>query len=99
MEKYITFSVPIKKKCNNGETISKRLRFIDSFRFMLVSLSDLVDKLSGIFTSKVCKNCTERKKLTHPVGNLKKKKWRPVQRLKNEENTFCYLLLPCTIFF
>ena len=36
MKKYITFSVPIKKKCNDGKTISKRLRFIDSSRFMFV---------------------------------------------------------------
>ena len=60
MEKYITFSVPI-KKCNDCKTITKRLMFIDSFRFMSASLSDLVDNLSGIFISKVCKKCMERK--------------------------------------
>ena len=31
MEKYITFSVPIKKKCDDGKTIAYKLRFIDSF--------------------------------------------------------------------
>ena len=30
MEKYITFSVPIKKECNNGKTITRKLRFIDT---------------------------------------------------------------------
>ena len=30
MEKYITFSTPIKKKCDDGKTITHRLRHIDS---------------------------------------------------------------------
>ena len=30
IEKYITFSVPIKKECNNGKTITRKLRFIDT---------------------------------------------------------------------
>ena len=51
MEKYISFSAPIKKKCDDSKTITYRLRFIDSFRFMPTSLSQLVDKLSGNFNS------------------------------------------------
>ena len=62
MEKYIPFSVPIKKKCDDVKTITRELKFIDSFRFMSASLSDLADNLSGIFISKVCKKCMERKK-------------------------------------
>ena len=46
MEKYIAFSVPIKKECGDGETITQKLKFIDSFRFMSTSLSKLVDNLS-----------------------------------------------------
>ena len=46
MEKYITFSGTIKKICDDRKTISYKLRFIDSFRFLSASLSDLVDKLS-----------------------------------------------------
>ena len=62
MEKYITFSVPIKKKCDDNKTITHKLRFIDSFRFMNVSLSDLVDNFSGrIFNSIVCTKCMEKK--------------------------------------
>ena len=33
-EKYITFSIPIKKEHDNGKTITYKLKFIDSFRFM-----------------------------------------------------------------
>ena len=63
MEKYITFSVPIKKECDNGKTIAYKLRFIDSFRFMSTSLSELVDNMSGIFNSIECKSCIEKIKI------------------------------------
>ena len=53
-EKYITFSVPLKKK--NLE-ITYKMKFIDSFRFMSSSLSKLVDGLSeGIHNNK-CADC------------------------------------------
>ena len=45
-EKYITFSVPIKKQLDNGKTVTYKLKFIDSFRFMSTSLSVLVNNLS-----------------------------------------------------
>ena len=61
-EKYITFSVPIKKKLDNNKTITYRLKFIDSFRFMSTSLSSLVDNLSEIY-KKECKGCEERRKI------------------------------------
>ena len=54
MEKYITFSVPIKKECDKGKTIT------DSFRFMSTSLSELVDNTSGFFNSIECKSCIEK---------------------------------------
>ena len=63
MEKYITFSVPIKKECDGGKTITRKLRFIDSFRFMSTSLSELVDNTSGIFNSIECKSCIEKIKI------------------------------------
>ena len=47
-EKYITFSVPIKKEHDNGKPSICRLKFIDSCRFMQSSLSNLVDNLSEI---------------------------------------------------
>ena len=57
-EKYITFSVPLKKKIENKNLeITYKIKFIDSFRFMLSSLSKLVDNLSeGIHNNK-CSDC------------------------------------------
>ena len=51
-EKYITFSVPIKKVLDNGKTMTHKLKFIDSFRFMNTSISDFVDNLSEIYKKK-----------------------------------------------
>ena len=69
-EKYITFSVPIKKVLDNDndnnndndkdkdknknkvKTVTYRLKFIDSYRFMQDSLSNLVDNLSEINNKK-----------------------------------------------
>ena len=64
MEKYITFSVPIKKKCDDNKTITHKLRFIDSFRSMIFSLSEIVDNLSGrIFNSIICIKCMEENEI------------------------------------
>ena len=64
-EKYITFSVPIKKKItkkdkNGNDKITKiscKIKFIDSFRFMSSSLSNLVDNLSEGLHSDKCTDC------------------------------------------
>ena len=53
-EKYMTFSVPIKKgttkKDKDGndkiKKLSYKIKFIDSYRFISASLSNLVNKLS-----------------------------------------------------
>ena len=46
-EKYITFSVPLKKKIENKNLeIYYKIKFIDSFRFMSSSLSNNKDNLS-----------------------------------------------------
>ena len=43
-EKYITFSVPLKKKIENkNQEITYKTKFIDSFRFMSSSLSKFVN--------------------------------------------------------
>ena len=48
MEKYIIFSVPIKKDVDNNKTVTFKLKFIDGFRSMSISISILIDKLSKI---------------------------------------------------
>ena len=53
-EKYITFSVPIKKELDNGKSITYKIKFIDSYRFMSSSLSNLVDNLSEGLHSEKC---------------------------------------------
>ena len=61
-EKYITFSVPIKKELDNGKSVTYKISFIDSFRFMSSSLSNLVDNLSeGLQCDKCidCKSCLD----------------------------------------
>ena len=63
-EKYISFSVPIKKEHDNcsGETITYKTNFIDSCRFMQRKLSNLVDNLSEM-DNKDSKTCIERKNI------------------------------------
>ena len=53
-------SVPIKKEHDNGKTITYKIKFIDSCRFMPSKLSDLLDHLSEVH-NKDCKTCIERK--------------------------------------
>ena len=57
-EKYITFSVPIKKKIENKDIeITCKIKFNDSHRIMAMSLSKLIDNLSeGIHNNK-CVDC------------------------------------------
>ena len=54
--------MPLKKENDNGKKITYKLKFIDSYRFMSTSLSNLVDNLSGVY-DKECKKCMERKKI------------------------------------
>ena len=61
-EKYITFSVPIKKELDNGKAIIYKLKLTDSNRFIQDSISNLADNLSEI-NNKECKKCMERNKI------------------------------------
>ena len=67
-EKYITFSVPMKKKIENKDLeITYKIKFIDSYRFMSSSLSKLVDNLSeGIHNNKCldCNSCLDYVRIT-----------------------------------
>ena len=46
----------------NDKKITYKLKFIDSYRFMLTSLSNRLDNLSGVY-DKERKWCMERKKI------------------------------------
>ena len=95
MEKYITFSVPIKKKRDDSKTVTYKLRFIDSFRFMPTSLSELVDNTSGNFTGVECESCTENnrcKKCKKTIERLIKKFPSLYQFCKDDLNKFSLLL-------
>ena len=54
--------MPLKKEDDIGKIITYKLKFIDSYRFMLTSLSNLADNLSGVYNNE-CKKCMERKKI------------------------------------
>ena len=56
-EKYITFSVPIKKDLDNGKVITYKIKFNDRFTFMSSSLSNLIDNLSDGFHCDKCIDC------------------------------------------
>ena len=57
-EKYITFSVPIKKKIENKDIeITYKIKFIDSYRLMATSLSKLVDNLTEDIHGDKCVDC------------------------------------------
>ena len=104
-EKYITFSVPIKKKIENKDIeITYKIKFIDSYRFMSSSLSELVDNLSeGIHNNKCvdCESCldyikTKNEKLILKCFNCEqyyKKKFNK-ELIKRFASTyeFCYFI-------
>ena len=59
-EKYITFSVPIKKEIRNKDKIIEmtyKIKFIDSYRFKSTSLSNLVDNLTEGLHNNKCLDC------------------------------------------
>ena len=56
-KKYITFSVPILKKLDNGKSIKYKIKFIDSLRSMSSLLSNLVDNLSDGLHGDKCMDC------------------------------------------
>ena len=41
IEKFITFSVPIKKELENGKIVTYKIKFIDSLRFMMILFEDV----------------------------------------------------------
>ena len=56
-KKYLTFSVKIKKELDNGKKSTYKIKFIDSFRLMSSSSSNLVDNLSDALHNIKCTDC------------------------------------------
>ena len=56
-EKNVTFSVPIKKELDKDKSITHKIKFVDSFRFISSSLSNLADNLSEGLHSDRCTDC------------------------------------------
>ena len=77
-EKYITFSVPIKKKIENKASIeiNYKIKLIDSCRFMSSTLSKLVDNLSEGNHNNKCSDCESNLdyiKITAKPSSLERK--------------------------
>ena len=68
-EKYITFSIPIKKENDGGKTITHKVKFIDTCRFMESKLLDLASNLSEV-NKKIAKNPWKEKKLDQNANLL-----------------------------
>ena len=57
-DKYITFSAPMKRKIENENIeITYKIKFIDSYRFMSMTLSKLTDNLSEGPHNNTCVDC------------------------------------------
>ena len=52
--------MPIKRELDNSKTITYKLNFIISLRFMSSKLSDLLNNLSEVYNNE-CRGCKERK--------------------------------------
>ena len=66
----------------DGKIIAYKLRFIDSFRFLSTSLSELADNISRIFNSIECKSCIEKVKINSECCFVDLKNNRLIYRCK-----------------
>ena len=89
---YMTFSVLIKIQLDNGKTVTYKLKFIDSFRFMLASFSILANNLSEGLDNDKCMECKSYlyyvsindDQLTLRFFKSKKKLWKRFQQSFNK---------------
>ena len=82
--------MPLKKENDNGEKITYNLKFIDSYRFISTSLSNLVDNLSGVY-DKECKKYVERKKVRLNCEFIDFKNWRLNYKCKECKKSYTKL--------
>ena len=82
-EKYITFSVPIKKEHDNSKPTIYRLKFIDSCRFMQPSLSNLVYNLSEIH------NKGSKNKFTDSMRSMTDSLSQSIDKVSKIDNKIC----------
>ena len=73
--------MPLKKINDNDKTITYKLNFIDGYRFMETSLSNLADNLSEI-NNKDCKKCMERNKIKSECRYIKQKENKLIYKCK-----------------
>ena len=81
-EKYKTFSIPIEKEVTKTDkhgsksvvTVSYKIKFINSARFMASSLSNLIDNLTEEFHKVKCKDCDRFLEYESAENNLIKYK-------------------------
>ena len=88
-EKYITFSVPVKKEIKNKKIIIEityKIKFIDSYRFLSTSLSKLVDNLSEGLHNNRCVDC--KSSLDYMITKDEKLSFRCFTSKKNYEKDF-----------
>ena len=77
----------MKNEDDNDKTITYKLKFIDTCRFMRSKLSDLVDNLSGI-NNKDCKTCMKRKNIKSECEFIEFKNNRLNYRCKECKGTY-----------
>ena len=63
--KYMSFSVPLKKIKKDNKCVNYSLKFVGSMKFMNDSLSNLVDNLSELYTCKCLDKRDQNIKITY----------------------------------
>ena len=85
IEEYITFSVPTKKELDDCKTVTCKLKFIDSFRFISTSLSSLVK----------CLKCNKNNNEEFNKDLIKRFAIHIYEFCKKDVNKFILLLKSC----
>ena len=75
--------MPIKKKLDNSKTITWKLKFVDSFRFMSTALSSLADNVSEIYNKKcINKSCKSECEFIKLKNNRLQYKWYECKKIQ-----------------